>query len=86
MWFWIIQVIAGSILGSATAEWFRSTRLGVWFFKKVSDTYDWAADRYNLKVLDSENAWKKKYPNISYKIEELEDKICTLEGRRPPQR
>ena len=35
MWFWAISAIAGSILGSATASWFRDTKLGVWFYAKV---------------------------------------------------
>ena len=50
--YWALKAIAGSLLGSVTLEWFRKTKLGIWFFNKVSNMYDWAADRYNLKVLD----------------------------------
>ena len=34
MWIWMIRAIAGSILGNATAEWFKKTKLGVWFIIK----------------------------------------------------
>jgi len=35
MWFWLVKSIAGSIIGSATANWFKDTKAGVWFFNKV---------------------------------------------------
>lgn len=41
--------------------------------------YDWAADRYNLKVLDIEEEWKKKHPNIAFDMERLEKRIKKLE-------
>ena len=28
MWFWLIQAIAGSILGNATSGWFEKTKVG----------------------------------------------------------
>ena len=39
----MIRAIAGSILGNATAEWFKKTKLGVWFYNKVDSIYKWAA-------------------------------------------
>mgnify|MGYP001390473007 CR=1 FL=1 len=54
MWFWIVSSIAGSILGSATNSWFEKTALGKWFYKKVESGYNWAAKRYDLKVLTAE--------------------------------
>ena len=78
MWFWIVSSIAGSILGSATNSWFEKTALGKWFYKKVENIYDWAAKRYGFEVLKSENKWKKKYPNIAKKIDELEKQVKDL--------
>ena len=51
MWFFLIKAIAGSIIGNATATWFKKTKLGVWFYNKVDSLYNWAAERYNVKVL-----------------------------------
>ena len=72
MWFWIVSSIAGSILGSATSAWFEKTAMGRWFNRKMENIYNWAADRYGFEVLKSEEKWKKKYPNIAKKIDELE--------------
>lgn len=82
MWFWIIKSIAGSIIGSASSSWFQNTALGRWFFQKTSDLYDWAADRYDLKILNTEDSWRQKYPNITYKMEELEKRISELENNK----
>lgn len=82
MWFWIIKSIAGSIIGSASSSWFQNTALGRWFFQKTSDLYDWAADRYDLKILKTEDSWRQKYPNIAYKMEELEKRISELENNK----
>ena len=80
MWFWAISAIAGSILGSATDSWFSQTKLGRWFYKKVDDVSTWASKKLGLKVLQDEENWKKKYPNVSRKIEELEARLKKLEG------
>ena len=46
--------------------------MGRWFNRKMENIYNWAADRYGFEVLKSEEKWKKKYPNIAKKIDELE--------------
>ena len=79
MWFWIISAIAGSILGNAADSWFSETKLGIWFYKKVDDIATWASKKLGLKVLQTEEKWKKKYPNVSKKIDDLEDRIKYLE-------
>ena len=80
MWFWLVSAIAGSILGSATDSWFSQTKLGMWFYKKIDDVSTWASKKLGLKVLQDEENWKKKYPNVSRKIEELEARLKKLEG------
>ena len=80
MWFWLISSIAGSILGSAADTWFADTKLGRWFYKKVDDVASWASKKLGLKVLQEENNWRKKYPNVSTKLDDLEARIKQLEG------
>ena len=80
MWFWLISSIAGSILGSAADSWFADTKLGRWVYKKVDDVASWASKKLGLKVLQDENNWRKKYPNVSKKIDDLEARIKQLEG------
>ena len=79
MWFFLISSIAGSILGSAADSWFADTKLGIWFYNKVDNVSTWASKKLGLKVLQDENNWKKKYPNVSKKLDELEAKIEKLE-------
>ena len=64
MWFWLVKSIAGSIIGSATANWFKDTKAGVWFFNKVDSLYNWAAKRYNVKLLTDEE--KRSEPKEAY--------------------
>ena len=64
MWFWVISAIAGGILGNAADSWFADTKLGIWFYKKVDDVSTWASKKLGLKILQNEDNWKRKYPNI----------------------
>ena len=82
MWFFLISNIAGSILGSATNSWFADTKLGIWFYKKVDDVSTWASKKLGLKVLQDENAWRKKYPNVSKKLDVLEARLEKLEKEK----
>ena len=79
MWFFLISNIAGSILGSATNSWFADTKAGIWFYKKVDNVSTWASKKLGLKVLQDEEDWKKRYPNVSKHIEELEARVKHLE-------
>ena len=79
MWFFLISNIAGSILGNAADSWFADTKLGIWTYNKVDDVSTWASKKLGLKVLQDENNWKKKYPNVSKKLDELEARLEKLE-------
>ena len=80
MWFWMISAISGSKLGSATSSWFEKTAMGRWLYQKMDNIYNWAADRYGLEVLKSEDKWRKKYPNIANKMDDLERRLHKLEN------
>ena len=85
MYFFLIKAIAGSIIGDASAEWFKKTKIGIWFYAKVERLYNWAAKRYDIKIATVEEKLLKKYPNMMKRINMLEQRIATLEeddGRR----
>ena len=82
MWFFLSSSIAGSILGNATNRWFADTKAGIWFYDKVDDVSTWASKKLRLKVLQDENNWQKKYPNVSKKIDELEARLKKLEKEK----
>ena len=79
MWLFLISNIGGSILGSAADSWFADTKLGIWFYNKVDDVSTWASKKLGLKVLQDESNWKKKYPNVSKKLDELEARLEKIE-------
>ena len=82
MWVWVISAIAGGILGNAADSWFADTKLGIWFYKKVDDVSTWASKKLGLKILQNEDNWKRKYPNISKHIDDLEARIEKLEKEK----
>tara|TARA_R110000851_G_C12676404_1_gene523276 strand:+ start:237 stop:488 length:252 start_codon:yes stop_codon:yes gene_type:complete len=75
----LISSIAGSILGSAADSWFADTKAGIWFYKKVDQVSGWAARKLNIKILAEEEAWKKKYPNVAKKMDDLDNRLSELE-------
>ena len=79
MWVFLISSITSSIIGMAAESWFADTKLGVWFYKKVDNVSTWASKKLGLRILQDEENWKKKYPNVSKKLDELEAKINKLE-------
>ena len=82
MWVFLISSITSSIIGMAVESWFADTKLGVWFYKKVDNVSTWASKKLGLRILQNEENWKKKYPNVSKKLDELEAKINKLEKEK----
>ena len=66
----------------AAESWFADTKLGVWFYKKIDNVSTWASKKLGLKILLDETNWKKKYPNVSDKIDKLEARINKLEKEK----
>ena len=78
MWWFLMKSIVGAILGQSTNAWFRKTKMGNWFYKKVDQCYTWAAKRYDLDVLTKEEKLIKKFPLLSKRINKLEDEIAKI--------
>ena len=68
MWFFLIKAMAGAIIGNATATWFKDTKMGVWFYNKVDSLYNWAAERYDIKVLTDEEKQMAKFPTLKKRL------------------
>ena len=78
MWFFLVKSIVGAIVGQSTNTWFKKTKRGIWFYKKVDTCYNWAAKRYDLDVLTKEEKLIKKFPALTVRINKLEDQIAKL--------
>lgn len=78
---WIYTAIAGSVIGAAFLAYFKETRLGLWGYAKFDMILDYLVDRWNLTWFEQpKDAWRKKYPHVTKKIDELENRIKELEN------
>jgi hypothetical protein len=79
---WIYTAILGSLAGAAFLAYFKDTRAGLWAYAKLDQTLDYLVDRWGLTWLEQPtDAWRKKYPHVTRKIDELEARIEKLEKR-----
>jgi len=77
---WIWTAIGGSIAGAIALAYLKETRIGIWFYGKVDNTMDWLVERYGWTWLEQpEDAWRKKYPKITQKIDDIEKRLQKLE-------
>ena len=77
---WIYTAIAGSLIGAAFLAWFRDTRAGLWAYAKFDATLDYLVYRWGWTWLqEPDDIWRKRYPRITIKIDELETRIKDLE-------
>ena len=77
---WIYTSIAGSILGAICLAYLSTTRMGLWAYSQVDRCMDFLVERYGWTWLQQpEDAWRKKYPHVTKKIDELEARIKELE-------
>ena len=77
---WIYTALAGSVFGAIFVAYISTTRLGLWFYSKVDLTIDYFVNKWGWKWLQQpEDAWRKKYPHINKKIDEIERRLKEIE-------
>jgi hypothetical protein len=80
---WIYTAIAGSLFGAAFLAWFRNTKMAIWLMAEFDKTLDIIVDHFEWDFLqDDPEAWRKRYPKVTKKIDELEDRIKELENEK----
>ena len=79
---WIYTALVGSLFGLAFSTYFKSTRIGLWLYAKFDTAVDYLVDRWGWTWLQNDpEAWRKKYPKITKKIDDLEKRIKKLEKK-----
>ena len=77
---WIYTSIAGSILGAVCLAYLSTTRMGLWAYAQVDRCVDFLVERFGWTWLQQpEDAWRKKYPHLTKKMDEIEARIKELE-------
>ena len=78
---WIYAALAGSVFGAIFVAYISTTRIGLWGYAQVDRALDYLVERWGLTWLEQpEDAWRKKYPKITKKIDEFESRLAKLEG------
>ena len=79
---WIYTAILGSLAGAAFLAYFKDTRAGLWSYAKLDQFLDLLVERYGLTWFEQPtDAWRKKYPHVTKKIDELEARLANLEEK-----
>ena len=77
---WIYTAIAGSLLSAAFLFWFKDTRMATWGVSKFDGILEYLVKRWGWTWLQNDpDAWRKKYPRITKKIDEIESRLDELE-------
>ena len=77
---WIYTGIAGSLFGAAFLFWFKDTLMAYWAVSKFDNFMQSLAQRYGWKWLqEPEDLWRKRYPRITKKIDDIEARLKQLE-------
>lgn len=77
---WIYTAIGGSIIGLAFSTWFSTTRMALWLYAKFDNAMDFLVERWGWTWLEQpEDAWRKKYPKITKKIDDIEKRLNAVE-------
>ena len=77
---WIYTALIGSLFGLAFSTYFKSTRIGLWLYAKFDLTIDYLVERWGWTWLQQpEDGWRKKYPYVTKKIDDLDKRLKKLE-------
>jgi len=83
-WLFILTLksILSSIIGSSFYQWFKNTKMGVWFQVKMDNAMEWVAKRYDLEIASREEKWLAQYPLLAKRIVDLEKEIAKLKKKK----
>jgi len=72
MWILLVRAAITGTFGSAFGKWFLSTRMGMWFQKKLDTFMEYLAVKYDIQIAKKEAKWRTDYPLLSERIDKLE--------------
>ena len=75
-----LKSILSSIIGSSFYQWFKNTKMGVWFQVKMDNLMEWVAKRYDIEIASREEKWLAQYPLLAKRIVTLEKEVKKLKS------
>jgi len=90
IWIFIVKAVLTGIIGSSFYVWFKSTRMGIWFNKKLDTLMSRIVKRYDVEVLKKQEKQLKKIPDsvmeqLNKVIQQLDDinkRMTKIEAER----
>ena len=82
-WLFILTLksILSSIIGSSFYQWFKNTKMGVWFQVRLDNLMEWVAKRYDIEIASREEKWLGQYPLLAKRIVDLEKEVAKLKKK-----
>ena len=77
-----LKAILSSIIGSSFYQWFKNTKMGVWFQVRLDNLMDWVAKRYDIEIASREEKWLAQYPLLADRIVTLEKEVAKLKKKK----
>ena len=71
----LAQACVFATFGKIYASWFMKTKAGRWLQGKVDAFMFYLSKKYNIEMAKKEAKWKKDYPALSQRLDQLENKI-----------
>ena len=83
-WLFILTLksILSSIIGSSFYQWFKNTKMGVWFQVRLDNLMDWVAKRYDIEIASREEKRLAPYPLLAKRIVDLEKEVAKLKKKK----
>lgn len=82
MWWFLLRTIMSSVIGSSFYKWWQGTTMGIWFQKHVEAFMQYIAEKYDIEVAKKDKKFRAQFPLIANRLELLEKKVSTLEGKK----
>ena len=64
-----------AVFGNAFSKWFLNTKAGAWFQKKLDAVLEFLQKRYDIEIAKKEVKWRRDYPLLAKRIDNLEAKL-----------
>jgi hypothetical protein len=78
IWVFILKACLTGVIGSAFYAWFKTTRMGVWFDKKLDSLMNRISGRLDIEVLKKN---KKAFKKLPVEIQMQQDRLIDIEKR-----
>ena len=82
IWVFIVKAVLTGIIGSSFYVWFKTTRMGIWFNKKLDTLMTRVVKKCDVEVLKKQEKQVKKMPDIVLeRLNTIEEQIENM-GKR----